>query len=479
VRNSNTSNKPFDPSRRRILTGLAATGAGGLVGCSGSSSSGGSLPNPENSGIDHIVVVMMENRSFDHVLGWLPGANGVQDGLSFTDKKGKTQSTFQLTDLLHRNAYGYQGCGKSDPDHSYEGGRTQYNNGAMDGFLQTQPAGDQFPIGYYTRDDVPFFSGCADNWTICDAYHCGILSCTLPNRMYMHTGQTDRITNSFNTCTLPTIWDRCINKSVACKYYYADTPVLALWGSKYTKDTKISFKLDQFVADFGAGGTPPSVSYVDPYMGLAIGEALGTSWDDHAFADIRNGQAFLNYIYTVLSNSPVWERTLLIINYDEWGGFYDHVAPSLAPVSVTEQNDVGNDGRLGFRVPCIAIGPRVRRGHVEHTQFDPNSILNMICWRFGMEPLGVRGGSSANFAHALDFSKPADTSAPVLDVPAGPFTLDAPYTPPDSSFTAPNAFGGSCLTAVTTSQEAFRQYQQHVAEVRTIQALGRQHGFGL
>ena len=474
----NGRDNTFDPSRRRLLAGLAATTAG-AAGVVSRSSQGAArtegLPDPGSSDIDHIVVVMMENRSFDHYLGWVPGANGIQQGLSFKDTTGQAYSTFALSST----GYGYQGCGYADPDHSYGGGRTEYDNGAMDGFLLTQPAGDQFPIGYYTRNDVLFYSGCADNWTICDTYHTGILSCTLPNRMYMHAGQTDRLSNTLTTSTLPTIWDALLAANVPCRYYYSDTPILALWGDKYTKEYPISFKLQQFVTDFSASGTPPAVSYIDPYMGYSIAEALGTAWDDHPYSDIRDGQCFLNYIYNVLRSSPVWDKTLLVINYDEWGGFFDHVPPPVGPVSTAEAA-LGNDGRLGIRVPCVLIGPRARRGYVEHTQFDPNAILNMIGWRFGVTPPGVRADWSSNVALALDFDDPPNTSAPVFNVSydgkTGPFPLSAPFTPP-SDFTT-DRFGGLCIFHKGAEQpEIRRRHVAHVTEVQEIQNLGRAYGF--
>ncbi len=473
-----TEGDTFDPSRRRVLTGMAAASAAGLVSCNSSSSNSDSsgLPSPSDSGIDYIVVLMMENRSFDHILGWLPGADGKQAGLSFVDTNNAIQTTFPLAS----SSYGWQGCGFSDPDHSYDAGHADYNNEAMDGFLKNQPVGDPFPIGYFVRDDVPFFSACADNWTICDHYFSGILAPTFPNRIYMHAGQTDRINNSYKTVELPTIWDSLLTAGVSCKYYYADTPNLSLWGKKYSQDNPISFKLKQFVTDFSAGGTPPQVSYVDPYMGgmLGLGEFLGTSWDDHAYADIRNGQSFMNYIYNILRSSPVWDRTLLIINYDEWGGFFDHVPPPMEPVSDAEKS-AGNDGRLGIRVPCILIGPRARRGHVETAQYDPNAILNFIGWRFGFTAPGIRASTSGNIANALDFSGSPDTTAPTFDISyngeTGPFPIKAPYKVPNKLLA--KAFGGMCSFATAPQAEAMRRMEQHYAEVRTLQTLGRNNGF--
>lgn len=415
-----------DASRRRFLAGIAAAGAAGSAGLAACARSEpttveqltAALPNPKDSGIDHIVVVMMENRSFDHYLGWLPGADGIQAGLKYPDKNGHMQSTFPL-------APEYQGCTFEDPDHSYKGGHTQYNKGKCDGFLQTvKDPNVKFPIGYYTQNDLSFFAGAAPAFTTCDRYFPGILSSTFPNRMYMHSGQTDRNSNTYDISSLPTIWDRCASKGVSTAYYFNDVPITILWAQKYVGITKpfndANAGLVGFIADC-KNGTLPNVSFIDPNFGLAVGEPYGISQDDHPFADVRDGQAFLNQVYKAVSTSPNWEKTLLIINYDEWGGFYDHVPPPAGLVSDAEKA-VGNlDGRLGFRVPCVLIGPRVKRGHISHFEFEPNSILDLIRWRFDLAPLSVRSGQVNNMAIALDFVNPPNLSAPVFNVAPGPF----------------------------------------------------------
>ena len=141
-------------------------------------------PPPAKSGIEHVIVVMMENRSFDHFLGWLPHADGKQAGLSYADPQGTPQSTFHQTQ--------FNGCGFTDPDHSYAGGRLQYNDGKMDGFL-SDTANDTFAISYYTAKDRPFMSRLAQAYTTCDRYFCSILGPTYPNRFFQHAAQTDRL----------------------------------------------------------------------------------------------------------------------------------------------------------------------------------------------------------------------------------------------------------------------------------------------
>src|ERR1043165_7549762 len=219
-----------------------------------------SLPKPQNSGIEHVIVVCMENRSFDHLVGWTPGADGRQAGLVYTDETGAAFPTFAL-------APDYQGCGHPDPDHTYEGGRIEFNNGACDGWLR---AGDNdvYAIGYYTQNDLPFLANAVNAWTSCDRYFAPIMSSTYPNRIFLHAGQTDRLDNTLDFSTLPTIWDRLAAHSLQAKYYFSDVPFLALWGTKYLS---IMNPIARFYADCAAGALP-AVSYVDPRM---LGEAEG------------------------------------------------------------------------------------------------------------------------------------------------------------------------------------------------------------
>src|ERR1043166_6713841 len=128
------------------------------------------VSQPNHSGIDHIIVVMMENRSFDHFLGWLPGADGRQTGLVYRDHNGMPHMTAPL-------APDYQGCGHPDPDHSYAGGRVEYDNGACDGWLRAGN-NDDYAIGYYTQNDLSFLGKAAPAWTVCDRYFAPIMAGT-------------------------------------------------------------------------------------------------------------------------------------------------------------------------------------------------------------------------------------------------------------------------------------------------------------
>jgi phospholipase C len=406
-RTNSSYNRNTFLSRREFLKTAGAAGGGAFLLGSVESifAKTTTLPKPNKSGIDHIVLVTMENRSFDHFLGWLSNANGIQSGLSFSDTLGNTFPTYQLTD--------YQGCGHADPDHSYVGGRVQYDDGKCDGFLQTAPPGDTFPIGYYTQSDLAFLGQAAPGWTTFNSYFAAIMAETFPNRVYQHAAQTDRLANSTAISTLPTIWDRLADHSISRRYYFSDVPLLALWGSKYLP---ISAPIAQFYADCVAG-TLPHVSFVEPRF---LGEEQGLSSDDHPFADVRNGEAFLNSVYAAVTSSPAWRHTILVINFDEWGGFFEHIAPSAAPIPAADAVAGNQDGLRGFRVPCVIVSPWSRRGYVAAGIYDHTSVLNMIEWRWNLRPLTIRDASARNLALALDFSV-ADLVAPQYVVPTGPF----------------------------------------------------------
>ena len=137
-----------------------------------------------------------------------------------------------------------------------------------------------------------------------------------------------------------------------------------------------------------------------------VGEDEGTSSDDHPHADIRSGEYFLNQIYTAVTHSPAWNSTVLIINFDEWGGFFDHVPPSVTAISDLERAAGNEDGLRGFRTPALVVSPFARRERVNHTLFDHSSILRMIEWRWNLDPLTVRDQTANNLAQVLDFRRP-------------------------------------------------------------------------
>src|SRR3954466_8732529 len=343
------------------------------------------MPSPRNMPVDTFVVLMMENRSFDPSLGWMPNADGIQSGLSYTDRSGKTWQTRRL-------APDWQGCGHPDPDHSWDGGRGQLNGGACDGFLKT--GNDEFAISYYEEKDLGFIPAAAKAFTTFDHFHCSLMGATLPNREYMRAApsygekdnnllpQTQYQTGFPDT----TIFASLAAKGVSNRYFYTDIPVTALWGAP---GLARSGRIEEYYTRC-ASGTLPHVSFVDPNFAGSVGEGPGLSADEHPHGDVRAGQAFMSDVVHAFLESPQFKTGALFIVYDEWGGFFDHVAPPRVP-DVRNDPDINKDyGLMGFRIPAVALSPYLRRGHVAHGRFGFESILKMIEYRFGIPPLTRR-----------------------------------------------------------------------------------------
>jgi phospholipase C len=415
-------------------------------------------------GVEHVVVLMMENRSFDHFLGWLPGADGRLDG-HFPAADGNVYPSYPL-------APDFQGCGYSDPDHSWEGFLVQHNFGKMDGFLQrpTAPAGNPgvtlaaantFPVGYYAnRDhhghrkavpDLPVIGALAEHYTVLDRYFCSFAGETFPNRFYQHAARTDRDHNSDTISALPTIWDSLSpvpnTQGVPTGgYFFRDLPFLALWGTKYfpfwhpfaagdTDVLGIPVTTPSFL-DIVAAGQLPNVSFVDPAFDT---EGNGTSADDHPLADIRLGERFIADTYHALASAGYLDNTVLIVTFDEWGGFFDHVPPPHAvddtnPADVDHTGDASTptDGRLipdytqlGFRVPAIVVS-NLAPARVEHQgPYEHSSTLSLIQSTFGLPALTARNAHARNLGQVLQ-------RHPRHPVPAGAIPTSAQVLGPVS-----------------------------------------------
>jgi phospholipase C len=405
------------------------------------------LPDPIESGIEHLVVVTMENRSFDHLFGWMSGADGRQAGLSYVDQTGVSHSTYPL-------APDYTGCGHPDPDHSYGPDRVAYDSGQMDGFLRAG-SNDVYTIGYYGEQDIPFYSALANNYTVCDRYFASILGPTFPNRMFLWAAQTDRLDDSVSFTSLPTIFDRLDAAGVSHRYYFNNVPYLALWGSKYLFSTST---FGSFLSS-AATGKLPAVSFVDPNYTVLDD---GTGNDDHPHADIRNGDAFLSTIFRALTASPAWKNTVLIVTFDEWGGFFEHVPPprAVAPNNV-DTDQVNGQVLLGFRVPAVIASPFTRSAgaaNVSSMIFDHTSILKLIEWRWGLKPLTARDASDqiGNPAALMNFQSPDST------VPALPLVLPVP---------GQACFGGGIFSSSAASSSPARRLSKKSTSASPWQPL--------
>ncbi len=406
------------------------------------------LPSPANCGIEHIVVVTMENRSFDHFLGWLPNADGKQAGLKYLDSAGASHATYSLSG-------DYTGCPHADPDHSYDGARVEYDHGLMDGWLRAG-GNDVYSIGYYGEQDIPFYAALARNYTTCDRYFASILGPTFPNRLFLHAAQTDRLSNTTTISSLPTIWDRLAAAGVSANYFFSNVPFVALWGAKYLG---ISRLYQEFLLA-ASTGTLPAVSFIDPRYTVLDD---GTGNDDHPHADIRQGDLFLYRTFEAVAKGPKWANTVFIVNFDEWGGFFEHVTPPRATAANQVDPDlVKGKALLGCRVPTVVASPFSRGNssdpRVSAMVFDHTSVLKLIEWRWGLAPLTARDASNdvANLAYTLNFKEP-DDSIPSLPQPQAPLVA-APCLA--------NLGGGILSTGSTTAPSS--EWQQLASQATSL-----------
>jgi phospholipase C len=362
----------------------------------------GTLPNPGKVPIDTFVVLMMENRSFDHYFGWHPDADSRNRGLSYVDGEGKRVKTHRLTP-------DFQGCDFRDPDHSWDGGRFQWNHGKMDGFAKGNKEGtgsDEFAAGYYAKHDIPFIPHAADAFTLYDRYFCSIMASTYPNRHYQWSAQSGgQKTNEIPAGELgnqwETIFDRARARGVSALYFASDLPFAALYGPRGIGWTR---RIEEFYAR-AATGTLPNICFVDPPFKDG-GGGDGTSADEHPHGDVRLGQAFMSDIVHAFMESPQYRRGALFVNYDEWGGFFEHVEPQFVPDARRSRKLYQDFGMTGFRVPGVVVSPFTRGGRVSHRTVAHESILKLISYRFGLGHLNRRHRYASNIGRTFNWDRP-------------------------------------------------------------------------
>jgi phospholipase C len=353
------------------------------------------------------VVLMMENRSYDHLLGaramleGLPG-DGLVAGMSNLRLDGTTEVG------LHPAMFD-SSC-VVDPPHGWTAYDVQFNAGMNDGFVRAheEKFGGTFfaePMQYQARDQVPISWALADAYTICDRWFASVRGPTWPNRMYWHSGTSQGI----NANDIPsqgfswdTIYHRLTTRGVDYAYYYGNIAVIALIETLNTDP--FVHRFEDFLEDAAAGTLPPVV-YIDP--------AFFTN-DDHPPAHLLLGQALIASIYTALATSPQWPKCRLVITYDECGGFFDHVPP---PLTMDEFAAQGFD-RMGFRVPTQIIGPYAKQGYVSSVVYDHTSMLKHFEVAHGLAPLTMRSTAANDILDAFDLDREADGDAsPPITLP--------------------------------------------------------------
>ncbi len=339
--------------------------------------------------IDTVVVLMMENRSFDHYFGALSLIEGR------TDVDGLT------ADMSNPHPEGYDVAAEpaqvnclEDPPHSWNSSHAQFNDGANDGFVTEfyarAPSLAGEAMAYFTRAELPALYTLADEFTICDQWFSSLMTSTQPNRFYFHCGQNQGLTNNDVPIgqDYPSIYTVMADAGHSWGCYFANLPGLILVPDRTIGDREIQF-IDKFFED-AAAGTLPNLVFVEPAYGRN---------DDHPPAHPTAGQLFIAQIYDALASSPQWERIAFFITYDEHGGFHDHVPPSTAPDALTDEGF----NQLGFRVPSLVVGPWAKRNYVSHDHYEHTSMLAFIENLFQIDPLTERDAAADPMRDCFDW----------------------------------------------------------------------------
>lgn len=387
----------------------------------------GTLPDPSAPAgtdllpeISTIVVVMLENHSYDNILGMLPGrGRGFRLGLdgkpvaSNPGPKGETVRAFPMPNPCQLDSYPYN---------TWDATHQSYNRGRMDGFVKSQSG--PVSMGYFGPEVLPFVNYLASTFPVCDNYFCSVMAQTFPNRRYLLAGTSlGLINDSLNGDRPPhgTIFEALNSHGIAWKDYYATTsnPSALSWlYLSMNPDVTDKFVgIDQFYAD-AAAGTLPGFSLVDPDFGKSSEENP---------QDVQFGDQFLGEVVGALMASPQWPSTVLVWCYDESGGYYDHVPPPSAvkpdgvPPALSSSNRFGGAfNRYGLRVPAGVVSPFARPDYVSHVVHDHTSVLKLIERKWNLPALTRRDAAADDLLDCLDLVGPPAFATPPLAAPTDP-----------------------------------------------------------
>ncbi|HUA96394.1 MAG TPA: alkaline phosphatase family protein, partial [Acidimicrobiales bacterium] len=373
-------------SRRTVLGGAASAAAGllvgGMAGGGASTAAGsiprgrrarlsastpalrqpGSLPNPGAAAgtdqipqIEHIVVVMMENHSFDNMLGMLGRGDGLSLGPDGRPTVALPDGHGELVHAFHMPSE----CQTDGISQSWDAGHRSYDKGTNRGFVEAT-TGEA--MGYFLGSDMPFTWGLARTFPIADRWFSSVMAQTYPNRRYLISGTSLGLVDDSFATTLPpngTIFDSFNRYGITWRDYYSDFPsvgtYLPLLGSPGYAENLVD--MSQFFED-AARGSLPQFSLLEPNY---------STQSEENPQDVQFGDQYLSAVVGAVLHGPLWEKTLLIWTYDEWGGWYDHVPPPVAvppddvPPDLAPGSQPGTFGRYGFRVPAGVVSPYARR----------------------------------------------------------------------------------------------------------------------
>jgi phospholipase C len=337
------------------------------------------------SSIKNIVIVLQENHTFDNYFGSYPNADGTS---------GK--------DLCLPNVAGSGPCTRpfhatsrtpADINHSWSSAHTDFDAGKMDGFVYSERT--PTTMSFYDGSDLPRYWAAADQYVLCDRYFTSVMSQSAPNHLYLVAGTSGGLQDNHVAPTLrfPPIFEQLDALGISWKVYGFTT-----WYERFAyvqglPDVHKNFGTGAALIKDIAAGTLPQVTWV-------IGAPGGT---EHPPQDIQRGQnSVVDDILNPVGRSPLWASVAIFVTWDDFGGFYDHVAPP--------QVDAYG---YGFRVPCLILSPFARRGFIDHVVNDHTSILRFVENRFGLTSLSSRDAAANDLGEAFDVGQPTRPFSPL------------------------------------------------------------------
>ncbi|MFZ0668321.1 MAG: alkaline phosphatase family protein [Acidimicrobiales bacterium] len=433
-------------NRRLFLGGGLLASSAVIAGCGKphvAVRQAGSRPDPTVAAgtdlvpdVDHIVIVMMENHSFDNILGTLGRGDGFTIG---GDGKPTAQNPNDHGEVVHAFHMPTE-CQTTGVFNDWKAAHLAYDHGTCQGFVRS---GTAEAMGYFTEQDLPFTCSMARTFPIADRYFCSVMAQTYPNRRYLIAGTSLGLIDDTLPTALPpngVIFQQLDNYEITWKDYYTTTPTLGVFipllGDSHLSSGLV--KIDEFYDD-AATGNLPSVSLLEPNYEIQSEEDP---------QDVQYGDAFMATVVDAVMSSPNWSSTMLIWTYDEHGGYYDHVPPppAVEPDDVKPDLDSGDPpgafNQYGFRVPAGVVSPYARANFVSHTVYDHTSILKTIEEKWNIPSLTRRDANANSMFDMLDLgSPPAFLTPPSLHPPpdpalkAGCLMTGAGTIPPPSAVT--------------------------------------------
>jgi phospholipase C len=412
------------------------TACGFKAGALPAETQGKSHPNGKDIPVDHIIVMMMENRSFDHYFQKLPqhGWSDVEVAPADyhnVDNDGQPVLPKRDTSLCF-----------VDTAHGWNAVHRQINGGKMDGFFSTNDQDHETPVmggtidqisgtrglTYYEAEDLPVAYWIADKFAIADHYYSSVPGPTWPNRMYLY-GATSRgrTTNDFVMNNDNTIFDELEKRKISWTIYYHRRPGFGVFIDRYLyyysgegMNSGDHAKNISYFWEDAKNGKLPQVVFIDPDIGY---EGVGAN-DEHPPAVMQVGQKLMGQVVDAVLQSPTWKKTAMFITYDEHGGLYDHVAPPKAcppddyAPELAAGDEAGGFDQYGVRVPFMVLSPYAKKHFVAHHTYDHTSILRFIEARFVMPALTGRDANAEAPWEMFDFSDGSN---------------DAPGSPPEAT----------------------------------------------